>query len=199
MDKSIISALIPTASSLHREAIAAILRELPAGTLNLLAEKNCTIRPLEKRERYDVASPALKRLGIDVDAWPSPPAGLFVVEERTVYVRSRSEMTIVHELGHALDCALGDGVYRSGYDPEIRAAFTGATRFVTPYAATGVDEYFAEAFRAMMSANDASSHWPDVSPARLRKCDPMIFGIMSGIFDELSRRDRGVQMELVLR
>lgn len=195
----IFSALIPTASNAHREAIAAILRELPAGVLSLLAEKNCTIRPLEKRERYDSASPALRRLGIDVDAWPSPPAGLFVVEERTVYLRSRSRMTIAHEVGHAFDCALGNGVYRSGTDAEIRAAFTSAMRFVTPYAATGIDEWFAEAFRAMCSANDPSSHWPNVSPARLRTCDPVMFAIMERIFAEIAERGRGTQLELVLR
>lgn len=98
---------------------------------------------LRQGELYRQASPALARLGIDVDAWPAPPAGLFVVEERALYLRSRSPMTVAHEFGHALDCALGGGVYRSGIDPKVRALFAGAVRFVTPYAATGVDEYFA--------------------------------------------------------
>lgn len=55
--------------------------------------------PLRRREAYSARSPALRRLAIDVDAWPAPPAGLFVVEERTVYLRSRSAMTVAHELG----------------------------------------------------------------------------------------------------
>lgn len=37
---------------------------------------------------------ALKRLRVDVDAWPAPPAELFVVEEGTVYPDSRSTITI---------------------------------------------------------------------------------------------------------
>jgi hypothetical protein len=69
----------------------------------------------------------------NVDAWPAPPTGLFVVEERTVYLRSRSRMTAAHEFAHALDCALGNGTYRSGCDPELRRLFSEATRFVTPY------------------------------------------------------------------
>jgi len=50
--------------------------------------------------RYCDVSPALQRLGVDVDAWPVPQAGLFVVEERTVFLRSRSPMTIGHEVAH---------------------------------------------------------------------------------------------------
>lgn len=123
------------------------------------------------------------RLGIDVDAWPAPPAGLFVVEERTVYVRSRSAMTIGHEFGHALDCALGGGVYRSGTDPAIRAAFGAARQFVTPYAASGIDEYFAECVRAWVGANDPASAWPAVSRERLEHLDPAMHAIIKGIFD----------------
>ncbi|MDQ2663529.1 MAG: hypothetical protein M3Y18_05780 [Candidatus Eremiobacteraeota bacterium] len=62
---------------------------------------------LARKQRYSQASPALRRLGVDMDSWPAPPAGLFVVEERSVYLRSRSRMTVAHEFGHALDCALG--------------------------------------------------------------------------------------------
>jgi hypothetical protein len=47
------------------------------------------------------------------------------------------------KFGHALDCALGGGVYRSGYDSDIRKAFAAAKDFVTVYAAVGRDEYFA--------------------------------------------------------
>ena len=82
------------------------------------------VRLLRGTQKYRDASPALARLGIDVDAWPAPPAGLFVVEERGLYLRSRSPMTVAHEFGHALDCALGGGVYRSGIDPRVRAQFS---------------------------------------------------------------------------
>src|SRR5579862_9839702 len=103
---------------------------------------------LRDGELYANASIALARLGIDVDAWPAPPAGLFVVEERSLYLRSRSPMTVAHEFGHALDCALGGGVYRSGVDPRVRSLYANASAFVTPYAASGIDEYFAESLRA---------------------------------------------------
>jgi hypothetical protein len=133
-------------------------------------------------ELYREASPALARLGIDVDAWPAPPAGLFVVEERALFLRSRSPMTVAHEFGHALDCALGGGVYRSGIDPQVRALFANATSFVTPYAATGVDEYFAESLRAYVEVNDPASPWPRATRARLRHSDPGMHEFIEHLF-----------------
>jgi hypothetical protein len=126
-------------------------------------------------------------LGVDVDAWPVPPAGLFVVEERAVYLRSASPMTVAHEFGHALDCALGGGVYRSGYDVEIRRAFAEAKEFVTPYAATGLDEYFAESVRAYVDVNDPKSPWPRATRGRLAELDPRMFREIASIFRSFER------------
>ncbi|MHB8703998.1 MAG: hypothetical protein ACYC8W_07675 [Candidatus Tyrphobacter sp.] len=183
MDTEIFSALIPDATQSIREVIATTLSKFGEPALRFAASKGVRVYALGKNERYAAASPALARLGIDVDCWPAPPAGLFVVEERTVYVRSRSAMTVAHEFGHALDCALGGGVYRSGIDPAIRDAFRNASRFVTPYAATGIDEYMAEGFRAWVACNDTASHWPKANKTRLRKCDPTLYAIMKQIFE----------------
>jgi hypothetical protein len=146
------------------------------------ARSGIRVTLLARGETYAAASPALARMGLDVDAWPAPPAGLFVVEERTVYLRSRSAMTVAHEFGHALDCALGGGVYRSGIDPEVRALFANATAFVTPYASTGIDEFFAEALRAFVEANDVTSHWPRATKARLKKIDAGMFAYVDRLF-----------------
>ena len=138
-------------------------------------------------ERYSVASPTFDRLGIDVDAWPVPPAGLFIVEERTVYLRSTSPVTIVHEFGHALDCALGNGVYRSGYDPRIRKAFHSARAFVTPYGAVSPDEYVAESVRAFVNCpNEKGCPWPDVSREWLLAIDPTMHDLLESLFQECS-------------
>ncbi|HVA29618.1 MAG TPA: hypothetical protein VNF68_15655, partial [Candidatus Baltobacteraceae bacterium] len=104
------------------ESITETLAKFPLHILELLSAKGTRVVPLGKGVKYRDASPALKRMGIDVDNWACPPAGLFVVEERSVYARSCSAMTIAHETGHAIDCALGDGVYWSGFTPEVRAA-----------------------------------------------------------------------------
>ena len=185
MDTTVFSALLPEASSTARTEISQTLSRFGAGALAFAVERGVTIRVLARGERYASASPALARLGIDVDAWPAPPAGLFVVEERAVYLRSCSPMTTAHEFGHALDCALGGGVYRSGIDPVIRGAFANARSFITPYAATGLDEYFAEAVRAYVECNDPASAWPSVSRERLQRIDPAMYAIVAQIFNDL--------------
>jgi hypothetical protein len=144
-----------------------VLERIPQRALEIVADENIHIRVLDACERYRDASSALRRLGVEVDAWPVPPAGLFVVEERTVYLRLSGPMAVAHEFGHALDCALGGGVYRSGYDSDIRQAFVDTKDFMTPYAAAGLDEYFAEAFRAYVEINESDSPWPQVTRARL--------------------------------
>ncbi len=164
--------------------IARALAHFGAPALRYAARRNVRIVPLESAQRYCDASAALRRLAVDVDAWPVPPAGLFVVEERTVYLRSPSPMTVAHEFGHALDCALGGGVYRSGYDLEIRRSFANAKEFVTPYAATGLDEYFAESLRGYVEVNDARSPWPKATRARLRSVDPAMAAFIDGLFEK---------------
>jgi len=181
----VVSALLADAGKCDRATIAPHLSVYPTPLLERLLATDCRVRPLQDGERYCDASPALRRLGVDVDAWPVPPAGLFVVEERTVFLRSRSPMTIGHEVAHAIDCALGDGIYRSGYDPHIRAAFAAARGFVTPYAACGLDEYFAECVRAYADVfNDAGSPWPPATRERLHACDPAMHAIVADIFGD---------------
>ena len=174
--------LAPTTCARTTRAIAATLARFGGGAIAFAARNGIRIAPLRIAERYRDASRSLRRLGVDVDAWPVPPAGLFVVEERTIYLRTPTPMTVAHEFAHALDCALGGGVYRSGYDPEIRAAFARARSFVTPYAATGLDEYFAESMRAYVEVNDATSPWPAATRSRLAYVDPAMHAALATIF-----------------
>src|SRR6202165_6353756 len=124
------------ASAEAQLAIDAVLDRFGTGALRLAASAGVRLVHLRGTEPYRDRSPVLRRLASGVDDCPVPPAGLFVVEERAVYLRSTSPMTIAHEFAHALDCALGGGIYLSGVDPRIRRAFDGATAFVTPYAAS---------------------------------------------------------------
>ncbi len=175
--------LIDSPDATVRALIAPTLRRFGAGAIALAAEQRIRIVGLRSRERYSSASPVLRRMGVDVDAWSSPPAGLFVVEERTVYLRAFTAMAVAHEFAHGLDCALGGGVYRSGYDPAIRDAFGKAERYVTPYAACSIDEYFAESMRAYVGVNDPASLWPRVTRERLRAIDATIHDILAAVFE----------------
>ena len=162
--------------------IEATLQRFGCGALRVARDAGIAIVALRRSDGYRDRSRALRRLASGVDDWPVPPAGLFVVEQRTMYLRSFSPMTVAHEFAHALDCALGGGVYLSGVDPRIRAAFERASTFVTPYAASGLDEYFAEAMRAWVEANDPHSLWPRVTRARLLAIDPAMSAIVRSLF-----------------
>jgi len=158
------------------------LERFGARALVFARDGGVRIVPLEHGQRYRDRSAALRRLEIDVDAWPAPPAGLFVVEERTIYLRSRSPMTVAHEFGHALDCVLGAGIYHSTTDPQLRALYAQATAYVTPYAATAPDEYFAESVRAYVEVNDPQSFWPRATRERLRRIDPGMCDYVEQLF-----------------
>ena len=163
-------------------AIADALARFGEDAVAFAYARGIRIVPLAAAQRYRDASASLRRLGVDVDAWPVPPAGLFVVEERAVYLRSATPMTVAHEFAHGLDCALGGGVYRSGYDSTIRGAFAATRAFVTPYAATGLDEYFAESIRAFVEVNDPSSPWPPATRERLATVDRAMYRFVEDLF-----------------
>ncbi len=95
---AIARSLIDAERRQHVAAITATLARFGVHALRFAAAQGVRVAPLRNGEPYRDASPALARLRIDVDAWPAPPAGLFVVEERTVYVRSKSPMTVAHLL-----------------------------------------------------------------------------------------------------
>jgi len=174
--------LIDAGDGVRIEPIVATLARFGAPALRFAHQRKTRVIPLRSGERYAQRSPALRRLSVDVDAWPAPPAGLFVVEERAVYLRSRSPMTVAHEFGHALDCALGDGIYHTSFSQRVRRLYRKAKSFVTPYASTGIDEYFAENVRAYVEANDAASFWPRATRERLRQIDPSMYAYVSELF-----------------
>jgi hypothetical protein len=76
-----------------RTAIDAVLDRFGTGALRVAASAGTQLVHLRVAERYRDRSPVLRRLASGVDDWPVPPAGLFVVEERTIYLRSTSPMT----------------------------------------------------------------------------------------------------------
>ena len=170
----------------HRAIVRAAIELYPPHILELARQRGIRIRVLTPGQQYRQISPFLESQRIDVDAWPVAPSGLFVVNERTLYLRRVDAFTITHEFGHAIDCALGNGEYATFRDPELRTMFASARRFVSPYAACGIDEYFAECCRAYVEANDRDNHasFPPVSKAILREKDPEMFNYLELLFTE---------------
>lgn len=174
--------LIASGSEAQRGAVRATLLRFGVRAVRFAHTGGVRIVPLAPHQSYAACSNAIRKLGVNLDAWPQPPAGLFVVAERTMYVRSTSTMTVAHEFGHALDCVLGAGTYRSSSDRRIATAFASARAFVTPYAASSIDEYFAESVRAYVDANDDASPWPRATPQRLAAIDPAMYAYISELF-----------------
>lgn len=145
-----------------------------------------TVRVLEPGQRYAEVSPLLVSIGANVDAWPIPPAGLFIIKERSVILRDTSNMTLAHEFAHAFDLALGGEQYLSTTDAQIMEAYEGASAFVTPYAASARDEFFAESVRAFVGANNTGSLWPEATRERLARTNPRMVQIIENLFAKAS-------------
>ena len=178
-----ISALIADTNVETQGLVTETLQRVSTPLLTRMVERSVRICTLAKGETFSARSPWVHEFADQVDTWPHPPAGLFVLAEATVYLRVVSRMTTAHELGHAIDFALGDNGYMSNYHPGVRRAFARATRWLTPYAATRIDEYVAESFRAFLECNDLASPWPAVTRKRLADIDPAMYEIVAHIFE----------------
>ncbi len=121
----------------------------------------------------------------DIDRWQAPPAGLFVLEERLLLLRGNALcMTAAHEFAHALDAVLArrPRSYLSFESTEIRDCFAHASGFVNHYAASSLDEYFAECVRAYVEVNDDHSSWLPLTRQDLLTRDPQMFSLIENLF-----------------
>jgi hypothetical protein len=121
----------------------------------------------------------------DIDRWQAPPAGLFVLDERLLMLRTGAlRMAAAHEFAHALDAVIAEKPrsYFSFENAQVREAFASATGFVNEYAASGLDEYFAESVRAYVEVNDARSSWPPLTRHDLATRDPRMFSLIEQLF-----------------
>lgn len=173
----------------HPAAAAILKRHVPVGVLRFLKISGIRVRVLRARERYADASAALRYLeNHGPDWWVVAPSGIFVCDERTLYVRNVTVHTTTHECMHALDLGLGGDQYLSSVDPTFRRIFKKARGFINAYAMSSPDEAFAESARALChDANDADSFWPAATPERLQAADPDMYAYMREIFDRLER------------
>jgi hypothetical protein len=93
-------------------------------------------------------------------------------------------MTAAHEFAHALDASLAERKksYYSFESEELRYYFATATGYVNEYAASGLDEYFAESVRAYVEVNDPACAWLPLTRQDLFLRDPRMFGLIERLF-----------------
>ncbi|MDQ6780857.1 MAG: hypothetical protein M3Z37_06865 [Candidatus Eremiobacteraeota bacterium] len=171
--------------------LVAALRPFGEGALRAARDGGVRIRVLPASRKFAQCSPDVAAIVPDIDDWSAPPAGLFVLSERLLLLRSRAlRMTAAHEFGHALDAIMASrrASYFSYESAEVRAAFAGSAGFVNEYAATGLDEYFAEALRAYTEVNDERSCWPPLTRYDLFVRDPRLFALVESFLRRVNEQ-----------
>lgn len=171
-----------------RRAPAALRRVLAAfgeAALVCAREAGITISIVPSDVRFSEVSASVARCVPGIDDWSAPPSGLFIVEDRRVLLRDRAlSMTAAHEFAHALDASLASRKksYYSFENEELRYYFATATGYVNEYAASGLDEYFAESVRAYVEVNDPACAWLPLTRQDLFLRDPRMFGLVERLF-----------------
>jgi hypothetical protein len=182
---------------LHDTAPAMLVHALaPYGELALTqaVAAGVSIALVPEGHAFASFSSSVARCAPAIDEWPSPPSGLFVVDERRILLRARSlRMTAAHEFAHALDALLArkKRSYFSYESEELRYYFATATGFVNEYAASSLDEYFAESVRAYVEVNDERCAWLPLTRLDLYLRDPRMFALIERLFkSELAATER---------
>ncbi|HET9342954.1 MAG TPA: hypothetical protein VFO25_08585 [Candidatus Eremiobacteraceae bacterium] len=179
---------------------AKIVKALSAFGENALAAAvagDVHISIVPERKRYAEFSRAVARLVPGIDDWSAPPSGLFVVEEKRILLRDRAmTMTVAHEFAHALDAVLAKKPrsYFSYESEELRRCFATTAGFVNEYAASALDEYFAESVRAYLEINDSHCAWLPLTRFDLKARDPKMFALIEKVFESGLRRSDYVEV-----
>jgi len=127
-------ALLLVGSMLERApaaALARVLADFGAAALQRVVDAGTRIAIIPAGQRFCDVSPSVGRTVPDIDSWPAPPSGLFVVDERRMLLRSGAlRMTAAHEFAHALDASLAKRPrsYFSFESEELRYYFATAKR-----------------------------------------------------------------------
>lgn len=165
--------------------LVGVLASFGSAALRAALDARIRIAIISDAERLVAHSTSLARCAPNIDEWSAPPSGLFVVEELRVLLRDRALlMTAAHEFAHALDAILARRrrSYFSFESVELRHYFATATGYVNEYAASGLDEYFAESVRAYVEVNDARCAWLPLTRQGLFLRDPRMFALVEGLF-----------------
>jgi hypothetical protein len=166
-------------------ALCRVLASFGEAALSCARDAGVTICIVPAEVRFSQVSASVARCVPGIDDWSAPPSGLFVVEDRRVLLRDRAlSMTAAHEFAHALDASLAarKKSYYSFENEELRYYFSTATAYINEYAASGLDEYFAESVRAYVEVNDPACAWLPLTRQDLFLRDPRMFGLVERLF-----------------
>jgi hypothetical protein len=167
------------------DAVVEALLCFGEAALESAARAGVRISTVPEGQTFAGMSSSVARCAPAIDEWPSPPSGLFIVDERRILLRARSlRMTAAHEFAHALDALLARKrrSYFSYESEELRYYYATSTGFVNEYAASSLDEYFAESVRAYVEVNDERCAWLPLTRQELYLRDPRMFALIERLF-----------------
>ena len=165
--------------------LEAALAEYGERVLSAAMRRGFTIAIVPEGQPFASFSSSVARCAPGIDKWAAPPSGLFVVDEKRILLRPHAmRMTAAHEFAHALDALLArkPRSYFSYESEELRYYFATATGFVNEYAASSLDEYFAESMRAYVEVNDERCAWLPLTRQDLYLRDPRMFALIERLF-----------------
>ncbi len=163
-----------------RAHVAYALSFVPETVLATIIRSGVKVRVFAKRDTWATVSPFLRP---QADKISKDVAALFCIPERTIYVKRFCAGTLVHELGHACDFALGGGQFLTLSDVVIGAFLRCSLGdgFVTEYASEMPDEWFAESFRFFCGLSLGASDFPEVSKRSLLARAPQMYHFLSDL------------------
>ena len=149
--------MAPGAQEHDLKEISQGIADVPPPFLEAITQHGVKIRLLHNEERYEELSPYLARYlettvpQAERGDMLASLRGVYVPGEKTVYLTDTKPSSIVHELGHAFDHALGSKRYNSRTDHIITTAYAAGETFSSTGSENG-REAFAEWFRAYSGA-----------------------------------------------
>jgi len=179
---TVLSTMLGAASPAELEDALAAYGE---SVLTAAMRRGFTIAIVPEGRPFASFSSSVARCAPGIDKWAAPPSGLFVVDEKRILLRPYAlRMTAAHEFAHALDALLArkPRSYFSYESEELRYYFATATGFVNEYAASSLDEYFAESMRAYVEVNDERCAWLPLTRQDLYLRDPRMFALIERLF-----------------
>lgn len=178
---------------------------LGPGVIRKLHGFGIKIRSVGAKDRITELSAVIKRFGI---APPPGCQGLYVPFDKALYIIVPMAGVTAHELGHALDHALclvqiPDGFdpltaslsecervrpFRTQQDASFAKRVVGNRQAISAYAATNLQEAWAEQVRALTNCNDTGNLFDELSAAKYRAINRESYAFTLGIFLELNGR-----------
>lgn len=164
------------------------LRTIDPVLIRCARDREVTFKIMTPQQRFTDFDAKYRLSGTDDAAC----LGMFDPCANLILLRDVRGAIAAHEIFHLVDWQQGaKNAYRSTHDPTINKAFCRRRSdglFVSAYSAVSVQEYTAEAARAVLGFSSSSTVSKRSDADRLRRIDPDVVSIIESMIDDLRVR-----------